>query len=141
MVRVCKAESSTAPGRRPAQTGKAQPALKLPQGSDCAYASSLFSAIDPKGPICPISVAAGVKAKLAAHATTTVIALPRNAYQVHAVCVRRNTYSIETKLTSIPIKAAGWLTRFNCAPTRNTPRIGPLISDAIDSAMLNADPG
>ena len=39
-------------------------------------------------------------------------------------------------LTSMPINAGGWLTRRKKVPTRNTPRIGPLISDAIESAML-----
>ena len=78
---------------------------------------------------------AGENAKLAAHATTNVIRLPRNTYHVHAIAVAKNTYSIETMLTSIPINAGGWLTRRKNVPTRNTPRIGPLINDAIDNVF------
>jgi len=41
------------------------------------------------GPIA--SLTAGANAKLAAHATTNVIKLPRNTYHVHAIFVAKNT--------------------------------------------------
>ena len=55
----------------------------------------------------PIAFGEAEKAKLATHATTTVIKLPKKTYHVHAIFVARNTYTIEPKLTSMPIKAGG----------------------------------
>ena len=41
--------------------------------------------------MCPIALIAGENAKLATHATTNVIRLPRNTYHVHAMLVAKNT--------------------------------------------------
>jgi hypothetical protein len=75
-----------------------------------------------------------VKARLANQAVAKVIELPINTYQVQAILVPKKMYNIEPMLISIPIKAGGWLTRRKNAPTKKTPKTGPLIKEAIESA-------
>src|ERR1044071_5368812 len=87
-----------------------------------------------------IDSGAGLNAKLATHATTKVIRLPKSTYHVHAILVAKKTYNIAAILASIPINAGGWLTLRKNVPTKNTPSTGPLISEAIESAWLNAEP-
>jgi hypothetical protein len=52
----------------------------------------VFVAVDPALPrsvLCLLGIVE--KAKLATHATTNVIRLPRNTYHVHAMLVAKNT--------------------------------------------------
>ena len=72
-------------------------------------------------------------------ATITVVKLPINAYQGHAVEVPKSIKVINAILAIMPIRA--WISRafLMKAPTRNTPRIGPFISDATDNAMPSAE--
>jgi hypothetical protein len=79
--------------------------------------------------------------KLETNATINVIMLPISAYHGQAITgpatnlfAARRTYVITRMLTIIPSSAWTSLARFKNAPTRNTPSIGPLISEAIDSA-------
>ena len=72
-------------------------------------------------------------------AITNVVRLPIRAYHGHAIFVPSKMQSIKIQLTIIPTRACISRARFRNAPTRNTPSIGPLMSDATDNARESAD--